>query len=331
MIKCKICNKEFKSLQTHVKIHDISPKKYKLLYGDLFSKETLEKNRNAVKKSWIGLSQEEKSNRGKKSAKTRNQNNSNKGGRKPGFKQTEEFKINQKKLMLENNPFKNCKHTEESKEKMRGSRDNIKGDNNPFKKKYDNDKVFAQQFRETHKELWKSRDVNWRKHFSEKLSKSMAETDKLTNNHKNHIAHHWLTDKCINGGYLRSSWEIFFANHLENNNLIKSYSIEPISIQYYDYIKEMYRYTRVDFMIYFNSGEQALVEIKATWDMNLCYDKIKGIECYCLENNLQFLILNEKVLNENELFEFIKELNNGKCYLTRFIQRGFETPLCCSS
>lgn len=331
MIKCQICNKEFKSLQSHVKIHNISPKEYKLLYGELFSKETIEKNKKSVKKSWLKMSKEEKSNRGKKSAISRIENNTNNGGRKPGFKQTEEFKINHSKLMTENNPFKGCNHTEESKEKMRGLRPNIKGEKNPFKKKYDNDKIFSEKFRETHRNLWKNRDNNWRKQFSEKLSESMAKSDKLINNHKNNISNHWLTNKCIDGGYLRSSWEILFANHIENNNLVKSYKIEPISIQYYDYNKKMYRYTRVDFMLYFNSGEQALVEIKATWDMNLCYDKIKGIESYCLENDLQFLILNEKVLNENELFEFIKELNNGKCYLTRFIRRGFETPLCCSN
>jgi hypothetical protein len=232
--------------------------------------------------------------------------------------------------MLENNPFKNCNHTKESKEKMCGPRDHIKGNNNPFKKKYNNDKIFAKQFKETHRQLWKSRDEIWRKQFSEKLSESMAKSNKLINNHKNHIAHHWLSNKCIDGGYLRSSWEILFANHLENNNLVKSYKIEPISIQYYDHNKEMYRYTRVDFMVYFSSGKQTLVEIKATWDMDLHYDKIKGIECYCLENNLQFLIINEKILNEHDLFELIKEMNNGEYCLTRFIRRGFETPLCCS-
>lgn len=330
MIKCQICNKEFKSLQNHIKIHDISPKEYKSLYGNLFSKETLQKNSESVKKAWSKLTKQQKSKRGKKLAKLRKENDSNKGGRKLGFKQTDEFKRNHRIFMIENNPFKNCKHTEESKEKMRGQRDSIKGDKNPFKKKYDNDEIFAKHFRETHKKLWNNRDKNWRKQFSEKLSKSMAETNKLINNHKNHIAHHWLSDKCINVGYLRSSWEIKFAQHLDDNNLIKKYEIESTTIQYHDYSKEMYRYTRVDFMLYFNSGEQALLEIKATWDMDLCYDKIKGIECYCIENNLQFLIINEKVLNENELFEFIKELNNGKYYLTRYLKRGFETPLCSS-
>lgn len=169
MIKCKICNKEFKSLQSHVKTHNITPTEYKLLHGDLFSKETLEKNRIGVKKSWDRLDLKEKSIRGKKSAKTRKQNNSNRGGRKPGFKQTEEFKKNQKLFMLENSPFKGCFHTEETKEKMRGPRPNIAGDKNPFKKKYNNNKLFAKKFKETHKKLWLIRNDNWRKQFSENL------------------------------------------------------------------------------------------------------------------------------------------------------------------
>ena len=158
----------------------------------------------------------------------------------------------------------------------------------------------------------------------------MANTDKLINNHKNSISHHWLSDKCNKGGYLRSSWEIQFATHLDYNNLIISYDIEPLTIQYYDNTKEIFRYTRIDFIIYFKSNEKALIEIKPTWSMNLCYDKIKGIECYCIENNLQFLLINEKVKNENELFNLIGGLNNGEYYPARFIKQGFETPLCFS-
>lgn len=265
---------------------------------------------------------------GKKSAETRNINNSNSGGRLPGFKHTEEFKINHRNFMLENPTFKNCKHSEASIEKMRGPRDHIKGVNNPFKKKYDNDKVFAAKFKKTHKKLWKSRDKNWRRSFSEKLSKSIANKSTY-NNYKYHISHHWVSDKCENGGYLRSSWEIKLANYLDNNPLVKSYKIEAKVIKYYDYTKEKYRYTRIDFMIFFKSGEKALVEVKPTWTIDLQHDKIKGVECYCLENNLQFIIVDESVMDENKLYKIIEGLNNGKFYLTRFIRRGFETPLCC--
>jgi len=350
-VECLICGKYYKSLTAHLRIHHITAEEYKKEYGGpVVSEQTTSKlkkaanNRTeevkikyslAIKEYWKTVTAEQRKERVNKKIKTEisKYGKCPSKGREPGFKHTDEFKKFMSEFMTENNPFKGCKHSKETKEKMSGPREQIMGDNNPFKKKYDEDEVFRNSFKEKHLDLWKRRDVEWRKRFSEKLSKSMAKSEKFQQNiRKHHINHHWLSDKCENGGYLRSSWEIYICDFMDSCDVIKKYEIEPISIKYYDQEKELYRYTKIDLRVYFASGETCLIEIKPSGLISNCEQKIKGVEEYCLENLLQFTVITENCIHNDEKTEkLFMRLNDGKCYLGRSVQQGFETPLCVNS
>lgn len=282
-IKCLICGKEFKSLVSHLKVHNITTKEYK----DKYKSEVV----------------------------------------------SDSVKDFMRDFMLSKNPFKGCKHSKETKQKMSGPRPNISGDKNPFKNKYESDPEFKKDFKNKHLALWDSRDSDWRKQFSEKLSKSMANSDKFNKSiNKKHISHHWLSEKCENVGYLRSSWEILICSYMDVSDFVKRYEIESKIIEYYDYEKNMYRHTKVDFQVFFVSGESCLIEVKPKAMVDLCISKIQGIEQYCLENNKQFLIIaDDCVTDELRIPKFLRGLNNGKYHLKQFIKRGSETPLCISS
>ena len=245
---------------------------------------------------------------------------------------SEELRLSKSNKMLLHNSDNKYNHSEETKNKMRGKRPNISGDNNPFKKKYDSDFKFREKFKQTQLNIWQERDSTWRKAFSEKLSESMSKTSNLNKNiHKYHINNHWLSDKCVCGGYLRSSWEICLASVLDNSPLVLKYEIESTVIKYYDFLNFKYRHTKVDFLVYFCSGEKALIEVKPTALINTVIPKILGIECYCLEHSLQFLILSEDCIKDLErLNTFLLLLSLGTFYLKSLVYLGKKTPLSCS-
>jgi hypothetical protein len=132
-------------------------------------------------------------------------------------------------------------------------------------------------------------------------------------------------------GYLRSSWEICLANALDNSPLVLQYEIETTVIKYYDFLNFKYRHTKVDFLVHFCSGEKALIEVKPAALVITVTPKILGIECYCLENDLQFLVLSEDCIKDLErLNTFLLLLSLGTFYLGNLISLGKKTPLCCS-
>jgi len=169
------------------------------------------------------------------------------------------------------------------------------------------------------------RDKTWRKKFAEKLSKSMAGTDKLKNNsvHKNYDCGFIET---IKAGkiYCRSSWEKIVAKLLDSNSLVVKFQLEPFTIPFYDHVKNMVRYTRIDFFVEFQSGYVAILEVKPLGICKLIDSKMKlsAYKKYCVQNNLLFGILSDPEIEIPERINIInkifKSFNNGKNYDSNF-------------
>lgn len=327
-IQCKICGGYFKTLSTHLLTHNILSEDYLNIYGGkLISENTSQLHSINLKKIHLNRTEKERSIIGKKSAETvKKKYGKNLGGRKAGFKQTEKHKQQQQKRMLgKNNPFYGKKHTNEIKKKMSGPRSSIQGDKNPFKIKYDSNIEFKKKFKQTHRNLWKKRDINWRKQFGEKISKNMPPPSE--NAHKNHKTSHWLSSKCELGGFLRSSWEIFMASILDISVDVISYKIEPYKIEYNNKNDEK-RYTIIDFEIQLTSKNILLCEVKPLAFITKSFYKIKGVECFCLENNLQFIIATDDCFfNKEKILTLLKKGNKNELRLDKYVRSGFNTPL----
>jgi len=325
-VECKICGNYYKSLSYHLKLsHSISSNEYKTKYNSpIISKKSSEKLKNNLSNYYKSLSNDEKSIRGIKSAETRKRNNTNKGGRPKGIPMKDEQKKYLSKLFYgENNPFYNKNHTETSKQKMRGKRNHITGENNPFYKKYYNSIEFKTKFKNTHLELWKNRDENWRKQFREKLSKSIAMSNKQTQTYKNHKHCHWYSNKCDKVGYLRSSWEIYLATIIDELDIIEKYNIEPLCIEYFDYNLEIYRYTRIDFKIKFINDINLLLEVKPNIFINQNIYKLNGIIEYSFENEYEFIVLSDDCFFDyNRVIKILSMIYNKKLSMTDIYKKS---------
>lgn len=252
-------------------------------------------------------------------------------GRKPGFKQTEEWKEKMKKWRSENeNPFKNCHHTIETRQLMCKNHANFSGENNPFATKYYSNENFRNEFKETHLKLWESRDINWRKEFGRKVSMGQPAKTKHGNSHNYHQGH-YFSKKC-GLVYFRSSWELSVILSLNDLDFVKSFDVEPFRISYD--INKTQRYTWIDLLIEYTNENKLLVEIKPEVFVISSYHKILGIECFCLENNIPFLIMTQdcfEPIKIGRIENFILRGYHGEFRLERFIQRGVTSPLCITS
>jgi hypothetical protein len=257
------------------------------------------------------------------------------GGRKPGFKQTQKhIELMRNRMSGGKHPFCGGVHTEETKQKMSDNHADVSGENNPFKKKYDSSEEFRNAFKLKHKQLWKSRDEEWKRKFKEKQSLRMMGENKIRSPN-GYEQGHWLSDKCIYGGYLRSSWEIFFASLLDLSNLIKEYKIENYIVEYYN-SEGVKRHTKLDFEVTFTNEQLLLVEIKSIGLLTFNIDKIEAVEGHCIENSLQFIILsNDCFFKEERILSLLERAYKGDLYVEemfkRSIKSGINGPVCIST
>jgi len=261
-IQCKICGNYYKSLQFHISSkHKIKTEEYLKQYGGLlFSSACLESNSKGTKRKFTNMSTEERHIYGQRIANIRKQRETNRGGRKPGFKHTKEEKQRHSAWCIQNN--------------------------------------------------------------SQKFFKD-----------KKHIREFYLSDKIPLGFKSRSSWEIQAALIFDMYNKIDTYEYEKLKIPYKDH------FLISDFLLNFSNSKKCLVEIKPKCIVNIKKDKILEHECFCLENNIQYLILTElffadcwknKSLNYekvSKLFRLLDLVFNGEMYVDKIIKRGFENTL----
>ena len=94
--------------------------------------------------------------------------------------------------------------------------------------------------------------------------------------------------------FLRSSYEIDYANYLDENKV--EYEVESLRIKYYDTQKKEYRCAIPDFYI---KSKNEIIEIKSTWTLNVQNMKDKFAEYIRLGYNPK-LILEHK---ETDIFQ----------------------------
>ena len=101
-------------------------------------------------------------------------------------------------------------------------------------------------------------------------------------------------EEVIKEVFLRSSYEIDYANYLDENKV--EYEVESLRIKYYDTQKKEYRCAIPDFYI---KSKNEIIEIKSTWTLNVQNMKDKFAEYIRLGYNPK-LILEHK---ETDIFQ----------------------------
>ena len=238
-------------------------------------------------------------------------------GRPVGTPMTDEQKkVLSDKASGERNPMYGKVHTKEAKVKMSENHADVSGDKNPFKLSL-SDPAKLKAHKERCAAVWEGRDIQYRKDFGRRISKSLSESAATKNIkfHRKHRSGELATDK---GGevFYRSSWEEFVAKQLDSNELVASFDIEPFAIPYSN-IDGNERFVKVDFYVLLTNGEEVLLEVKPA---KLCgYKnnpyKIAGYREYCFVNDVQFGLITDGYINEEVFTSFIREAYEGTLYV----------------
>lgn len=209
----------------------------------------------------------------------------------------------QKSLMSEkfsgsSNPFFGKKHTKETKEKMSANHADFSGDKNPFKKSLSIDGN-RERHRQRCLKIWKSRDKEWRKVFSEKLSKAIANSEnfKSPNFHKNHKSGYFSSSKC-GQVFFRSSWEERLCIALDGDEDVEAFNLEEFCIDYQD--DNLTRYTRIDFTILKKSGKKYMIEVKPKSLVDSNSLKIESMRDFSNKNGYAFSVWGLEEIEEYE-------------------------------
>lgn len=276
MITCPICQKEFKSLMSHIRgIHYLTIKDFLTKYPNynLVSKET----RNSVSKSCKGNS-----------------------GRPKGFIISEETRQKMSNSLLgDKNGFYGKKHSLETRERMKKNHSDFNGKNNPFKNKYKNytndQKI---EYKKMRIQVWNKIKQNPEKYL--KIRQSMSERatkqniDGKYNVHKGYKSGFFSTKKNKKNIFYRSSFELCFLENSEIDDDIKTIKNCDFSILYKDLKGDDRRYVP-DFMI----NENIIVETKTQAMLSFFNnkEKIEAAKKYCKEKNFYYVLIMENELN----------------------------------
>lgn len=230
-------------------------------------------------------------------------------GRPKGIPMSEEQKKYFSNLFKgDGNPFYGKKHSRKTRKKMSKNHADFTGDNNPFKRALERDPSKREELRERRRKFWASRDEEWMKKFSKKLSKSMAETHRLRGNvfHKFHDSG-FVNTKKAGRVFCRSSWEKNVCKYLDENNSVMAYELEPFCIKYLNQNEEE-RYSRIDFFVESKDGIKLMIEVKPSGLIEHDKYKIHGYKVYCQENGIRFMLATEKVVLDGGCFDaFLKD------------------------
>jgi len=265
---------------------------------------------------------------GSRIAAVRKEHGTNNGGRKAGFKHSSEWKEKHRQWMFANNPFRGKKHSRKTRDLMSQNHADFSGENNPFKRKYEADLDFKISFKNTHKELWKRRSEAWRRQLREKQSKVHAYSKNLPcikNSKKGYKRGYYLSNKIPSSFAFRSSWEIHAAYCFDIYDKINYYEYEKVVIPYWS--NDHYRHLIPDFLIHFTNKERLLIEVKPKALVKVFNYKILEHECWCLENNTQYMVLTEDFLFNAKLFDLLDRAYEGGFYVDKIIRQGFKSTL----
>lgn len=193
----------------------------------------------------------------------------------------------------------NYKHTNETKEKMRGKRPHISGENNPFKKACKNNPELIKESSKRRKKYWQNLNNEERNNICYNMSLAQS---KIINKcpYKNHISGNFYSNKMKTNFYYRSSWEKYICDYLEKTKEVEYYTLEEFCLEY-NY-KDKRKILRIDFFIKIND-RKIIFEVKplALVDYKLNKYKIEEMIKYCDANAYEFYIIHKDLLNKKSL------------------------------
>lgn len=222
---------------------------------------------------------------------------------------TDEFRILMRNRTLGvNNPFFGKHHSESTKEKMRKNHADFNGQRNPLIKWLNKDDSNRTLLKEKYKKSWANRNTDWRKEFSETISRT-HETSPRYQTYKFHKHGKIIHSKC-GEAYFRSSYELALINQLIENSNVISFEMEPFPIHYMDGV--IRRHTRPDCYVTLNNGINVLIECKPKKLIHYGKNVIKISACkhYCHDNNIPFIIFTEDYIADTN--KLIQEFNQYK-------------------
>lgn len=200
---------------------------------------------------------------------------------------------------------KDWKHTEESKEKMKKNHADFTGNNNPFKKACKINPELRKQSSEIKKNWWKNLSDERRKDISDKSSKSQANRSDFNYVHKNYVCGCFISKKMNRSFYFRSSWELKICEYLESKDDIQKFTLEEFCIEYNK--KGLTKHARIDFLIN-QKNNTYLFEVKPKALISSNLYKIKAMQKYCIENNINFFVITKSELGT----DYLNEIFDGK-------------------
>lgn len=202
----------------------------------------------------------------------------------------------------ENNPFFGKTHNEKSRKQMSENHADFTGDKNPFRKSLE-DPIKRQAHKIRTKEIWNSRDEEYRKDFGSKLS--VAQANLIQNqSYKKHKHGHYLS-KNGKSYFYRSSWEkrsLEYLDALYEDKKILNFDLEPFCIKY---THEGRKYAlRVDFLIEMLDGSKTILECKPVGlrDYGRNPLKIKAYKRYCKRHKIKFILFGLDEIKTEETF-----------------------------
>lgn len=141
---------------------------------------------------------------------------------------------------------------------------------------------------------------------------SITVTEKILNGEwhsgsKQSLKGKYNSKKCLKTPVIfRSSFEIKFHIHLDNDNSIEFYDYEPFQISYHDTEGKLRHYI-IDFIVQYTDGNLVCVEIKNNYNKQeyLESDKYRQIKKLCEDNNMLL-----KVLANQDIEDLNIDLNN---------------------
>jgi hypothetical protein len=274
-ILCPLCNKQFKTLTSHLNfIHKLKSKEFLIQYPNypLTLPATRELTSKTCKKNGCGKWRK-------------------------GSKLTKEHKLRlSERNSGINNPFYGKKHDNETKKRMSGSRPNISGDKNPFKKWIKSEKNYN-RWSKSIKKYWEKLKENKEEYkkicetHSEKTSK--AYIDGKLNPYGYHHKHgYFISNKFSQKFYYQSSYELSFLEFCETSNKIKKLQKNTIRINYK--VNDINKKYIPDFVV----NDIFIIEIKPKTMLNYQNNhlKFKAAYEYSNINNLKYLIITENEL-----------------------------------
>lgn len=232
------------------------------------------------------------------------------------------------KLVGEKNGFFGKKHTPETCVKMSQNHADFSGDKNPYRLALIADPEKRVEASNRAKEMWASRDDEWRKAWAEQMS--ARPVSPYTGNGRNHKRGFHISSKITNSGgqmHYRSSWELDTALKLDSCDYVLTYEYEQVRIKFLNQNQEN-RWTYTDFLIDLG-GAKLMIEVKPTSICMIKQDRISAQLKWCMDNSVQFAII-DKELIDNQFDKMISIAVIGGLDATRYDGRGPTTPSVCA-